>query len=57
MSYADILREESARQREEDAAIERERARNAHKMHGIMCEENHHIMLMEFFERIRSKTA
>lgn len=53
MSYADILREESARQREEDAAIERERARNAHKMHGIMCEENCHLMWLEFAERCK----
>ncbi len=55
MSYLEILREESARQREEDAAAERERARNAHRMHGIMCEENRRAMWLEFVERERSR--
>lgn len=53
MSYADTLREECRQQEEEDKAAERERARNAHKMHGIMCEENCHLMWLEFAERCK----
>ena len=53
MSYLDKLREDGRKQREEDHAAEMERARNAHKMHGLMCEENRHAMVLEFVERIR----
>lgn len=53
MSYLDKLREDGRKQRQEVDAIVRERARNAHKMHGLMCEENRHAMVLEFVERIR----
>lgn len=57
MSYLDKLREDGRRQREEDHAAEMERARNAHKMHGLMCEENRHAMWLEFAERERNRHA
>ena len=55
MSYLDKLREDGRRQREEVDAIVRERARKAHKMHWLMCEENRHAMWLEFAERERKR--
>lgn len=53
MSYADQLPIIAAQHREELSNIERERARNAHKMHGLMCEENRHAMWLEFANHVR----
>ena len=57
MSYLDKLREDGRKQRQEVDAIVRERARKAHKMHGLMCEENRHAMWLEFAERERNRHA
>lgn len=57
MSYADQLPILAAQHREELRTIERERARSAHKMHGLMCEENRHAMWLEFAKRVRYGNA
>lgn len=53
MSYADTLPIMAAQHREELRAIERERARTAHKMHGLMCAEVRKAMLEDFYDRVR----
>jgi hypothetical protein len=53
VSYADQLPIIAAQHREEMRAIERERARNAYKMHNTMCEEARHAMWLEFANRVR----
>lgn len=57
MSYADQLPIIAAQHREELSNIERERARNAHKKHGTMCEEARHAMWLEFAKRVRYGNA
>lgn len=53
MSYASQLPEIKAQYREEMRAIDWAKARNAHKMHGIMCAEVRKSMLDEFIARVR----
>lgn len=53
MSYADQLPEIKAQYREEMRAIDWAKARNAHKMHGIMCAEVRKAMLEDFYDRVR----
>ena len=57
MSYADTLQERSAQHKAELSAIERERMVSRHKKHGIACEENRHLMWIEFTERISNMEA
>jgi hypothetical protein len=53
VSYADTLPLLAEQERQELRAIERERARNAFKMHNTMCRDVRQAMLDEYFERVR----
>ena len=53
MSYANTLPKVKEDYREEMRTIERERARNAYKMHNTMCEEARHAMWLGFANRVR----